>query len=390
MGAGLGSTKRPLCSRTALSSLAIVLAAFSVSCGRTSYDVSDNAAGGSAGMSAGAAGNGPTGGGVSIGSGGGGGVIVIVPGGSGPTLPDPNQTCANGAGAAKLFVGRTVAGDAPARRELFTWTTSEQADEIREGRVLLTRTERPGMGPGFAMEALAQVGKQAGGPNVTPEAVELAQLLSGPSFSKARYAWSEPWATRAGWPGESYGDQLVRILLREDAYLARFRNGTVDVVDMDNQPVDPQLALAQPERIAGVYFVRDATVGGPDCRGSFFGGGSGYREFIIGNAAMIEEWSIGTPEIRARLEQDIALLQAFYDRVLPCPSYVDASSWNINVGCRWESGGPLNDDEVSFYEAALAIPNENYLPSPAPLLSLLDLLKSSLFEPDPLVVRSGE
>jgi hypothetical protein len=287
-----------------------------------------------------------------------------------------------------VFAARALAHQAPARRELYTWTTAEQARELRAGSVLLTRSEREGLGPGHAMEALAA--RAALGETSDPteaDARALAALLSSQPFSKARYLWSEPWATRMGWPGETYGDQLVRVVLRADAWLVRYRSDQVDVVDMNNQLVSTELALAQPERVAGVYFVRDAATGGPYCGGSFGGGDSGYREFIIGNEAMIEEWSLGTPELRARIESDIELVQAFFDRIRPCPPSQDAGNWNVSVVCGWERVQPEPATELSAYAAALAMPSPGYLPQTSSLIALLETLEASLFELDPFVVK---
>jgi hypothetical protein len=209
-------------------------------------------------------------------------------------------------------------------------------------------------------------------------------LLSGPQFAKARYAWSQPWATRVGWPGETYGDQLVRMVLRPEAWLARYRSGQLDVVDMANAPVTLSDALAHPERLAGVFFVRDAGTGGPICGGSFAGGDDGYREFIIGNESMIEEWSLGTSLIRERLESDIALVTAFFEQVRPCPPTGDAHDWNLGVVCSWAR--PPLVSELDAYAAALAIPSPGYHPSAASLAALIEALEASLFEPDPFVV----
>lgn len=374
-------TRRAL-ARRSLTSLALVLAATTAACERAGFSVEDNAAGGTAAAAGGA-------GGAASGSPGAAGGLVLMPGTAGTlTLPPPSPACQIPKSDVPVFAEHVVSNEAPARRELYTWTTAEQVAELRAGSVLMTRTEREGLGPGFAMEALAAV---AGMTAITPGELDvkaLAQLLIGPAFSKARYAWTDPWATRAGWPGESYGDQLVRLVLREDAFVARFRWGKLDVVDMNNAPVAIAEALAHPERLAGVYFVRDAGTGGPRCGGSFSGGDRGYREFIIGNEAMIEEWSLGTEEIRARLEADIARLQEFFDRVRVCPVRDDPVEWNLRVVCDWDA--IPQQGELGAYEAALAIPSANYLPAPTPLANLIEALQSSLFEPDPFVVRPGQ
>ena len=78
---------------------------------------------------------------------------------------------------------------------------------------------------------------------------------------------------------------------------------------MNNAPVATADALAHPERLAGVFdCVMAAPQGGPICGGTFQSGDDGYREFIVGNESMIEEWSMATPDNHAaRIESDIAL-----------------------------------------------------------------------------------
>lgn len=369
--------RRPLLARTALSSLALLLAVALAGCERPTYAAADEARAGSGGVATGASPSLGAGGTSAAGTSG----IIIGLGGSSSIQPPCQLVEAD----APVFEGRGVSNLAPARRELFSWTTAEQAAEIRAGGVLMTRTERESLGPGYAMEVLAKLA--VGTPPTDPVGAagwELAKLLSGPQFEKARYAWSEPWATRVGWPGEDYGDQLLRMVLREDAWLAVYSWGQLKVVDMNNQDVLVTDAVAHPERLAGVFFVVTGRDGGPRCGGSFRGSGEGYREFIIGNESMIEEWSLGTSEIRARIEADAELVRGFFERMRPCPPSRDAHLWNQDVCCSWDSD-PY-DSDLGAYEAALAIPSANYLPQAAPLAALLQALDDSLFEPDPFVV----
>jgi hypothetical protein len=281
-----------------------------------------------------------------------------------------------------IFAGQSVMADGPAPRELYSWTTPEQVSEIRATGQLLTRTEREGLGAGFAITLLEQTA--LGGTD--PGWRALAALLTSDPFAKARYTWPHPWATRMGWPGETYGNQLLRLVLRAEAWLVRFEAATLSVEALDGTPVQIADALAHPERIAGFYFVKDWSVGGPEC-GSFIGGGNGYREFVIGNEGMIEEWSLGTEVIAARLEADIANLQAFFERMRSCPEVADPTTWGALVGCSWPSSRFGTDSDQGAYEAALAMASPAYLPAPAELAALIDTLSGDLFDPtDPLVV----
>jgi hypothetical protein len=287
-----------------------------------------------------------------------------------------------------VFLDEVIDGASIAQRELYSWTTADQLATLRADHQILNTTESQGLGPGYAATAIQQL---AAG---SAPGHELATILAGDLFAKKRYAWPFPWATRMGWPGETYGDQLIYIRLKAEAWVALIVNGQVSVIDMNNAPVALADALATPERIGVIYFVKDAAEGGASCSsgGSFSSlpTGTGYREYILGNEAMVESWSVGTQAMLDRLNGDIDRITTFLERVRPCPDARDAASFNPQVVCGWSSLTPLYDretlDERAAYLAALAIPSENYIPAPAQLTSMIDALTASLFVVDPLTV----
>jgi hypothetical protein len=283
-----------------------------------------------------------------------------------------------------VFAGQILDSASVARRILFSWTTDEQAAELRRDKVLFTRSERPGMGPGYAFNVVQQFAQD----QTLPERARLASLLGGELFAKARYAWSEPWATRMGWPGEDYGGNLLRIVLKPEAWVVKVMNGNLSVFDLQNQPVSLAQALANPERLGAIFYEKDAFVGGPSCHGSFISGSNGYREFIVGNLAMVEEWSIGTQLIRDRLSANIEQLSAFFERIRACPITTSAQQWNLAVVCQWDTSG-AQPTELSAYQQALAIPSDNYLAVPERIAAMIETLQGDLFELDPLVVTPG-
>lgn len=347
-------------------------------CGQTTSREED----GPAGAGQGPAGNsGVAGGGGRLGSGG--ATVGVGIGGAGVTLPPSNggtgqDNCVQPGAGARLFDEQGVHDEAPAVRELFTWTTPEQIAELRAGARLLSRSEREGMGPGYVYVALAELARAS----TAGDEKGLADLLLTEAFARARFAWPNPWATRMGWPGESYGGELVRIELRAEAYLVLFRSRSLSVVDMENRQVPIALALANPERIAGLYFVKDYSADGPPLCGSFQDGGAGYREFVVANEGMIAEWSLATATIRARLESDIQLLAAFRERTRGCASPADdVAAWQRRAFCRYS-----DTDVWDAYHHALAMPNENYFPEPPQLERMLATLRADLFVPDPFVV----
>ena len=135
---------------------------------------------------------------------------------------------------------------------------------------------------------------------------------------------------------------------------------------------------------------KDGFEGGPVCGGSFTEGNNGYREFIVGNLAMVEEWSLTTQAIRDRLSANISLLTRFLSAIRDCPSSTNPDAWNVAVACSWLAPKRDQYTEVSAYEFSLAIPSDNYLPIPERIAGMIDTLRADLFDPDPLLVTPGK
>lgn len=326
-----------------------------------------------------------SGAGGSVASGGASIIDIALTAGApgGPPVPP----CVPATSTDPVFKAQVLISRLPAVREFFSWTTDEQAAALRTDRVLFSKSEQEGAGPGYAFTYLSQFASNAQDVQQRDEEGELARLLgNGDLFAKKRYAWSEPWATRMGWPGEEYGNNLLRIVLKPEAWLVVVDNGELSVFDLDNMPVTLADALAQPERIGAILFVKGASEGGPGC-GTFSNGSNGYREFILGNLAMVEEWSMGTQQIRDRLQANIADLTRFFGQMRSCPVVTTAQDWNRTTVCSWYA--PSAPDEISTYEQAVAIPSQNYLPVPAQIAAIIETLQGDLFEPNPLIVNPG-
>ena len=362
--------------RTAGLSLGILLLG---ACGGTSQGAHDpNVEGGGAG---GAGSSSGTGGGIT--SAGSGGTITF--GGTGGTIADAGSSGSAGMPALPpLFEDQIVLNATPAHRTLYSWTVPEQIAALRRDHVVLTTEEQQGKGRGYAFTLLDSFAASG-----TALEHDLMAVLSA-SFEKLRYAWPYPWATRMGWPGEDYGSELVRIVLRPEAWLAHFHeDGSFAVYDLENQPVAIEDALATPERIAAIYFVKISFVD----YGSFSECSGGYREFILGNEAMIEEWSIGTEAMRALLVADAERMEALLPRIRATPIDWYGARFSMEVPCLWSSPpSSVNEAEAMLTEAeaylhALALPSPYYQPTPANIAAIAETLRASLFEPDPLVVR---
>lgn len=272
----------------------------------------------------------------------------------------------------------------PSGRALYSWTTVQQAQELLAGTPLLNRTERPDLGPGYAIEYLTA--------EYVPKSESeraLLNVLTSEQFSRARYAWPHAWATRMGWPAtseapaETYGDQLLEVVVKQNALWIVVGQSQLWVVGQDGTRWTTETAIAESHRIVGVFFNNDASLGAATCGscGSFRGNcnrgvaASAYREFIIMNPSMIESWSLGTDEIRSVVRADIQLLTQFFEAIRACPSLESFENWAGTVVCRsWENTGT----EQGAYEARLAVMSPSYQPRPAELAAIISTLEADL------------
>jgi hypothetical protein len=311
------------------------------------------------------------------GSGGatGGGGALSLGGSDTLNLAGQADVCAD-----SLFAEQVVS-EVGKQRVFYSWTTDEQVAELRAGGELFSRSERPGMGRGLLFTELATLAEAS-----TPEGT-LADVLGQQTFAKARFAWPNPWATLLGFPGESYGNQLLRIELKADAWIAYLDAGELSVVDAQNQPVSLEDALASPERIGAIYYQSAAQAGSAYC-GSFSHGAVGFREFALGNIDMVARWSLATPEITARLEADLEVLRTFEERLVCLSLTTTPADWADQVGCTW--GRDPRRDLLGDYDFALGLPSELYWPSPENIAALISAVEASLPTGDPLSVTPGQ
>lgn len=260
-----------------------------------------------------------------------------------------------------------------ARRVLYTWTTREQLEELARDRILLTRESSPTRGDSIYDQA---VGDRA-------EAGDrLARILRGDRFRRARFAWPAPWATLLGWEGETYGEELIRIELRPEAYIVKLLNGRPgwEVVDLEDRPVPVEEVLRRPERIGAVYFVQEQI---SRRRGTYAGTFAGtlvwtpYREYVICNEGMVASWAIHTEAIARELDAGAGALAALGRHLgahpIREPEPIEAWMRRL-VTATWPGPEP-EAAPLDLYEAALAFPNQRYRPSPGDLVGLARKLR---------------
>ena len=259
-----------------------------------------------------------------------------------------------------------VTHDDFARPVLYTWTTPDQIADLRKSGVLLVKdgSTKPS---GYEIQ-LDTVWRGKG-----PGSDLAALLRSHPGLVKQRYAWTAPLATRrtlnvADASDHGYGDALVRVVLRDDAYVGMFDPSLPDPwrwVDMKNRPVPTWEVLAHPERIGAVYHVERAGASPVS-----------YREYVLCNETMIDEWSVATTVIRDEVEEETTLVEALavlgMDATATTPLDTLSSSWPALHDLQ-----ALEED----WSAAIAFANARYVPTKRNLEDLARVLRS--WDPTP-------
>ncbi|MCA9695648.1 MAG: hypothetical protein KC636_39085 [Myxococcales bacterium] len=259
-----------------------------------------------------------------------------------PVEVDPLAACA-------------VERDAFARAVLYTWTTQAQLEALRASRRLLVADARAGGRSSTFHRGLlerARAGDEAA-----------RTLVEHPGYRRRRYAWTCPFATVLGLGPRRYGDALIRVELAPAAIVARFAPTEAEpfaFVDLAQRPIAVADALAEPERIAAVYHVRD----GPDESVAF-------REFVLLNEAMVASWSIATDELAARVDAEIAAVEALAAGPF---SQLPAAALGEAATPAWRRP-PATPSPLSRWHASLAFDTERYRPSPGNLAAIAAALR---------------
>lgn len=295
-------------------------------------------------------------------------------GGSGPSNPCALDSSVK---AAPIFAKQAVSNQLPVRSELYAQLTDSEVQALKNGGSLLPEPTMP-----TTPSTLSVVLNAALNATSTTELRRplIHELLT--RFKSTRTLWPNPWALRLiDHPGTQHMN-AVRVVLKKDAWVVRlFEGGPPTIVDVNNGIVSIDDAIAHPERIAAVYYVYDDRTPGnsiAQCE-------SGKRELALGNEAMVEEFSIGTPEILERLNSDIDALTAFFNVARPCASVERGTgTFHTFTVCQtWHFFDAST--EYSAYQWALANPVELYKPKTQSLATLIDALQNDRFEPDPFV-----
>ncbi len=281
------------------------------------------------------------------------------------SAPAPRSPRIEEAAVVAALAPRDFFDNDPFPLTLYTWTTDEQAETLRQNRALLVRGAVDGQGlSGYNGMLWSLYG-------VDP----VARLLLNPPFHLQRYAWPFPWATRLGGDDRSYGDHLIRMDLRANAIFARFRP-QVEIpaerwafFDRERHRLTTQEFLKRAADLVAVYHLREVNPAS---------GGLAFREFVVVNEAQVVEWSIGTDEINNAIDADraaLGLLAQFVSEQLDWAASADEFEWNAAVLANsWGPRPPQLSPELA-YTAGLAFANSRYLPGKTQLDALLKSLK---------------
>jgi len=268
-----------------------------------------------------------------------------------PTVPEPHATSTLDTRLAALG----VTDDDFYRSTLYTWTTPAVIAAVRLTHTLLIATTTSGgfVSPFNRAIAVLAVTARPG--------ADIAKILRDDlRLSRRRYAWPAPFATMLGIGPRTYGNALIRIDLRGDAWIGRFAPAEADpftFVDAGGHRIANADVVAAPERIAAIFHVR-AEAAVP------------YREYVICNPAMIDKWSIATPEIRAELDAERSLVSELGAIALPNADAPAVTAWSTKVTAV---------TTLARWQATLAFDTARY----HPLRAMLEHLAKTLAGYDP-------
>ncbi len=282
--------------------------------------------------------------------------IAIIPPENHPVTSPAKSESESEALAAELAKGARW-GDSAPPSVLYTWTQPEQIAAIGKDQRLLIRSH--------SAEGVLSLFDTVLAADPSP----LARLFQRRELSLRRFAWSNPWATLAGWKGESYGDRLVRVELKREALVLFYDPTRLEhwrVTDLAGLPVSPAMALAHPERIAAVYHVYPGKTSGANA--------APFREFVLVNESMIARWEYATPSVH----RDLADARALLDRVAAYVKHHPAALPPDPVAF-WRHA-PDHPSVAELYAANLAFPNDLYQLAPDRVASIAQHVDAALSE----------
>jgi hypothetical protein len=319
-----------------------------------------------------------------------------------PVLPDSTNSAVSDSikALSELLLEHGVYNNKFARQVLYTWTTEEQIAALRNNKQLLTKSKSEENGYSLFDQVLNDKKYKED---------KSAQFLKEERFQNKRFAWSNSWATVAGWNNEKYGQHLLEIKLKSDAVIGYVmhsdqRNFSQNIVfyDLKMQRIGIETLLKTPDRLAGVYFMhvsgdtqkiknkkkgrRYSTFYRPYSYKFDVDEAETYREFIVMNEGMVDSWSYGTATVRKKVQQEIDDLTRVYNFLEEHYNSKQEMSWE-DVVQKWHYlsnfGFPTNKQQqylnlMTRYYGSLAFLNEEYTFKPKQLKSVIEALNGAM------------
>ena len=268
------------------------------------------------------------------------------------------------------------------KKEFYSWTTSSQIKGLRDGDDFLSRSESPTKGKALYDIILT---------DTAFDKFSIATVLRREQYAKKRFAWIDGWATVMGWEGENYGNQLLKITLKDSAIIVAFlpycevpdsaSGKHFEYEDVNGKKLSQQYVLQHQDQIAAVYFCADKIGSRTQTEGSYRPKKMDsteirYREYIICNEEMIAHWEYGTGEIKSEMQKEENML----NELLAYARYNKISStfyYSFNSDCWYGDNGDLATIYGSYYYL-VALPNDFYLFNPKRLQTISATLAKAI------------
>lgn len=271
------------------------------------------------------------------------------------------------------------------RNTFYTWTTTEQVQDLAKNKVLLTKSKSETKG-----YAIFDVSLRDSLLKNNP----IAQLLQQEPFAKKRFAWTNAWATVMGWENEKYGHHLIKIVLSDSAIIVKFNytygwgsSGPFVFYDLTGRELTTDYVLKHKNRIAVIYHVNKYKGKRREMatkkQGTFVHETQKtvtrpahiyFREYVLVNESMIKDWSYGTAEIRSKIAAEINRLKYFeQSKEANQQAYAYRHTY-------WD--GPFKGDtsDALAFAAATCFKNNHYLFNSKRIRSIISELEVALQE----------
>lgn len=293
------------------------------------------------------------------------------PGGFGPVSPPVHTPAPD-----PRLAFAPVATNAAPPSVVWSWTTEEQATELRRDRILFTRESSPTLGRGHLFDLLDARAAQGDAS---------AARLAGVELARGRFGWTNPWATvRGATTSETYGRELLAIAMKPDTWYARVLTSRQEIrfVDAAGKPVATSTALGAFDRVGGILFEHDVE-SLASCSTGSGGGGMVYREIYVGSESRLASVAHRTAAIAAVLEDHIRELSALRAWLADGGHQAARPGWICAAASSWRG---MPGSSVERYLASLAFATSPYAPDATTIAALVAELVAARFLPDAFVL----